>query len=185
MTLDQGQPMTVTFDIHIGSCTHLVKCTYQLWHHRLQWFLKIPLFYLFPKGPNLTLLLNRSRSIWGHYLNKLGSTWAPNDAYQVSRWSAFKFQRRRFLPHMSMVAILGMWPGTFEQTFVLPSQRSFIWNLNLIGQVVSEKKMFKVWLTMTYDNVQRRPIYPISSPVNLRPRWANKHSFDIWGQMKK
>ena len=36
VTLDQGQWMTLTFDIHIGSCTHLDKCIYQLWHHRLQ-----------------------------------------------------------------------------------------------------------------------------------------------------
>ena len=33
---DQGQWMTLTFDIHIGSCTHLDNCIYQLWHHRLQ-----------------------------------------------------------------------------------------------------------------------------------------------------
>ena len=26
--------MTLTFDIHIGSCTHLVNCIYQLWYHR-------------------------------------------------------------------------------------------------------------------------------------------------------
>ena len=36
VTLDQVQWMTLTFDIHIGSCTHLVNCIYQLWHHRLQ-----------------------------------------------------------------------------------------------------------------------------------------------------
>ena len=44
---------------------------------------------------------------------------------------------------MGMAAILVMWPGPFEQTFVPPSHRSSIWNLSLIGQVVSEKKMFK------------------------------------------
>ena len=48
MTLDQGQWMILTFDIHIGPCTHLVNCIYQLWHQRLQQFLKYPLFYLFP-----------------------------------------------------------------------------------------------------------------------------------------
>ena len=49
----------------------------------------------------------------------------------------------RFLPYMGMAAILVMWPGTFEQTFVPPSNRSSIWNLTLIGPVVSDEKMFK------------------------------------------
>ena len=44
---------------------------------------------------------------------------------------------------MAMAAILVMWPGQFEQTFVPPSHRSSIWNLTLIGPVVSEEKMFK------------------------------------------
>ena len=30
MTLDEGQWMTLSFDIHKGSCTHLVDCIYQL-----------------------------------------------------------------------------------------------------------------------------------------------------------
>ena len=33
-----------TFDIHRGSCTHLVICIYQLWYHRLVLFLKNPVF---------------------------------------------------------------------------------------------------------------------------------------------
>ena len=44
---------------------------------------------------------------------------------------------------MGMAAILVMWPGPFEQTFVSPFHRSSIWNLTLIGPVVSEEKMFK------------------------------------------
>ena len=44
---------------------------------------------------------------------------------------------------MAMVAILVMWPGPFEQTFISPSHGGSIWNLILIGQVVSEEKMFK------------------------------------------
>ena len=70
-----------------------------------------------------------------------------------------------FLPYMDMAAILLMWPGPFEQTFVPPSQRSSIWNLTLTGPVVSEQKMFKEcgWW---------RPTYPISSPVSLWLMWA-------------
>ena len=43
---------------------------------------------------------------------------------------------------MGMAAILVIWPGSFEQTFVPPSHGGSIWNLTLIGQAVSEK-MFK------------------------------------------
>ena len=49
----------------------------------------------------------------------------------------------RFLSYMGMVAILVMSPGPFEQTFVPPSHRSYMWNLTLTGPVVSEQKMFK------------------------------------------
>ena len=44
---------------------------------------------------------------------------------------------------MGMAAILVMWLGSFEQTFVTPSHGGSIWNLTLIGQAVSEEKMFK------------------------------------------
>ena len=44
---------------------------------------------------------------------------------------------------MGMAAILVMWPGPFEQTFVPPSQGDSTWNLASIGPVVSEEKMFK------------------------------------------
>ena len=44
---------------------------------------------------------------------------------------------------MGMAAILVMWSGPFEQTFVPPSHGDSIWNLASIGPVVSEEKMFK------------------------------------------
>ena len=44
---------------------------------------------------------------------------------------------------MGMAAILVMWPGPFIQTFVPPSQGGSTYNLALIGQAVSEEKMFK------------------------------------------
>ena len=47
-----------------------------------------------------------------------------------------------FLTYTGMAAILVMWPGPFEQSFVPESHRSSIWNLTLIGPVVSEEKMF-------------------------------------------
>ena len=36
VTLDEGQWMTLIFDIHKDSCTHLVDRIYQIWYHRLQ-----------------------------------------------------------------------------------------------------------------------------------------------------
>ena len=140
--------MTLTSDIHIGSCTDLINCIYQLWHHRLQW--KIHCF---------TFLRYKSirNQIWP--CRKLGHC-QP----RVIIWTNLvvlehpmlhtKFQGQqsfgsreedflRFLPYMGMAATLVMWPGPFEKTFVPPSHKSSTWNLTLIGSVVSEKKMFK------------------------------------------
>ena len=134
--------------------------------HRRQQFLKIHYFTFFPtqkhKGPNLTLPENMSRSTQHHHLNKFGSSRAPDTTYQVSRSSAFWFRRRnflRFLPYMGMAAILVMWPGPFEQTFVPPSHGGSIWNLTLIGQAVSEEKMFKECGWWRTDN---QPAYTTS-----------------------
>ena len=52
---------------------------------------------------------------------------------------------------MAMAAILIMWPGPFEQTFVPPSQGGSTWNVVSIGSVVSEEKMF--------ENVQNTRIH--------------------------
>ena len=131
---------------YIGSCTHLVNCIYQLWHHRLKQFLKYPLFYLFfiqkHTGPNLTLPQNRSRSTQGHHLNKFGSTRAPDAAYQVSRSSVFWFRTRRFFKVFTIY-------GQGGQLGPL-SQWGVIWNLASIGQVVSKEKMFETVDIHTY-----------------------------------
>ena len=44
---------------------------------------------------------------------------------------------------MGVAAILIMWPGPFEQTFLPASKGVYIWNLSLIGHMVSEEKMFE------------------------------------------
>ena len=49
----------------------------------------------------------------------------------------------RFISYMGIAAIMVMWPGPFEQTFVSPSHGDSIWNLSSIGPVVPEEKMFK------------------------------------------
>ena len=73
---------------------------------------------------------------------------------------------------MDMAVILIMWPGPFEQTFVPPSHGGSIWNLTLIGQAVSEEKMFKGCgrRRTTYDDDGRtiEPAYTISSPMSLK-----------------
>ena len=45
---------------------------------------------------------------------------------------------------MGVAAILVMWPGPFEQTFISASKGVFMWNLSSIGPVVSEEKMFEI-----------------------------------------
>ena len=74
---------------------------------------------------------------------------------------------------MGMAAILVMLPGLFEQTFVPLSHGDFIYNLALIGPVVSEENMFKeCGPQTTQTDRRRRPTctYPINSPMNLRLR---------------
>ena len=78
----------------------------------------------------------------------------------------------KVLPYMGMAAIFVMWPGPFEQTFVPPAHGGSIWNLTLIGQAVSEEKMFK-------ESVRRRPTYPISTPMSLELRWAKKRNLKM------
>ena len=48
-----------------------------------------------------------------------------------------------FLLYMGVAAILVMWPGPREQTFVPPPHWGSIWNLTLIGPAVLEKKIFE------------------------------------------
>ena len=44
---------------------------------------------------------------------------------------------------MGMTAILVMWPGPFEQTFIPPSHGGYKWNLASIGLAVSKDKNSK------------------------------------------
>ena len=76
---------------------------------------------------------------------------------------------------MGVAAILVMWPWPFEQTFVPASQGVSIWNLSLIGPVVSEKMFENVDGRTTdgrWTDGRRSHWYTISSPMSLRLRWA-------------
>ena len=44
---------------------------------------------------------------------------------------------------MGMVALLVMWTGPFEQTFILPSNGGLTWNLASIGLTVAKEKKFE------------------------------------------
>ena len=72
----------------------------------------------------------------------------------------------RFLPYMGMPAILVMWSGPFEQTFIPQSHGApyQIW-LWLAKQCLRDRCLKSV------DDGRRRPTYPRSSPVSLWLRW--------------
>ena len=76
----------------------------------------------------------------------------------------------RLLLYMAMAAILVMWPGPFEQTFVPPSHRSSTWNLTWNQWSLRRRCLKSVdddgrrRRTTTTDDGRRRPTYPISSP---------------------
>ena len=48
-----------------------------------------------------------------------------------------------FIPCMGMVAILVIWPGSFEQIFFLPIHECSTWNLASMGLATSQQKMFE------------------------------------------
>ena len=72
---------------------------------------------------------------------------APYATYKATRSLALLVLEKKifegFLPYMGMVAILVRWPRPREQTFVLSSHWGSIWNLDSIGPVVLEKKIFE------------------------------------------
>ena len=88
-----------------------------------------------PKGPNLTLTKNKSRSTWGHHLNKLGSTQSHNAIYQVSRQSTQGFRRRRIVKVFTIYGHCGH-PGqetwtiwtNFQSTTARMLYMKFDWN---------------------------------------------------------
>ena len=99
----------------------------------------------------------------------------------------------RFLPYMGMAAILVMWPGPFEQTYNPPHHRSFIWNLTLIGLVVSEKKMFNPsHVVRDLSRVRQYPPwllftafvnsmwYPRYNPQTTRKQWRTRDRRFHW-----
>ena len=76
----------------------------------------------------------------------------------------------RFLPYIGLEAILVMWPGPFEQTFV-PHPMEAPYEIWLTGQAVFEEKIFKECgrrMTDDDDGWTTEPAYTISSPMSLK-----------------
>ena len=133
-------PWTLTFNIHIGSCTHLVNCN-SFWQiHCFMFFLyKSTRDQIWPcrkigQGQprviiwaNLVVLEHSMlhTKIQGHILFSSGEDGS------------------KFLPYMGMTVILVMLPGPFVKTFVPPSQRGSTWNFASIVPLVSVEKMFE------------------------------------------
>ena len=70
---------------------------------------------------------------------------------------------------MGMAAILVMWPGSFEQTFVPPSIGGSIWKLTDWPRDFWGENVWRVWTTTT--DGRRRPAYPLL-PMSLGLRCA-------------
>ena len=92
-----------------------------------------------------------------------------------------------FLPYMGMAAILVMWPGPFEQTFVPPSQGDSTWKLASIGLVVSEENMFENVDTHTYIHIHTRTTeaYLYYKLIN-EPKGSGELKFNTrfqWGEI--
>ena len=62
---------------------------------------------------------------------------------------------------MGMVAILVMWPGSFEQTFFPQSQQGSTWNLILTGPVVSEENVDGWQMTAVLEKGQQMTLTPV------------------------
>ena len=63
---------------------------------------------------------------------------------------------------MGVAAILVKWPRHGEQTFIPPAYGDFIWNLALIGPVVSEEKTSEGCGRQTNDRWMTEPAYTIA-----------------------
>ena len=85
------------------------------------------------------------------------------------------------LPYMGMAAILVMWPGPREQTFVPPSHGGSTWNLASIGPAVLEKMFENIdrqidiqTTALPYDKLTNEPSAQVS--YNRLPNQYGKRS---------
>ena len=144
-------------------------------NHRLQQFLKNVLFYLFfiQKHKDQTWpcrIIGQGQLmviIWTN-LVVLEHPMLHTNFQGHRSFGSGEEDFLRFLPYIGVAAILVMWPGPFEQTFVPPSHGDSIWNLTLIGQAVSEEMFKECGRLMTTDGRTTETAYTISSPMSLK-----------------
>ena len=162
--------MTLTLGCHKSSCTHLFDYMFQISPQRLQKFLANLSHTKKKKKKKSQYKRIRSQN-WPcrkirfiiHYLNKVGSIRAANAAYQLSRSSAFWFQRfLKFFYHI--------WAWR-------PSWSCDQDHLNKISFPHPIEAPYEIWLWLAQwflrrrclksvvDDGRRRPTYPISSPI--------------------
>ena len=174
MTFDQGQRMTLTFDTHSISLTHLAKCFKQFETQGCNSFKKINNFQFFPYKSLCDQILpwrkmgqGQPRVIIWTTLVGLPYTMLHTKFQGHRSIGSGEEDFLRFLPYMGMAAMLVMWPRPFEQLFFPKGPGGCIWNLVAIGPVVSEEKSFEIvdGRRTTYDGRRtKEPAYTISSP---------------------
>ena len=123
--------MSTETSCHFGHLLQVPKKS--IWSLILYNFFMILYMYIAP-GQGLTTLwgqnfdVNRNILSFRSFVARLKKISLKSDFRSSAFWS-WDEDFLRFLPYMGMAAILVMWPGPFEQTFVPPSPRHFyeIW----------------------------------------------------------
>ena len=132
---DQGHWMSLIFGTHKATCTH--SANFHIIDYNSFW--KIHCFNFFPYK-------RIGDQLWPCHKIWFEQTWIPDAACELSRSSAFGFQRRRFLrllPYMGMAVMFVMWSGPFEHIFIPLSHGGSNWNLASIDLAVYKKKKFE------------------------------------------
>ena len=163
VNLDQGQTMTLTSDTCISSCIHhtkynIIDCnSFQEIHY-------LGVFLYKSIRTKFDLCIKRSKVNRGHHLNKLGSNLSAQCYIPSFNDLGHSVLKKKFLKVFTIhghAGHLGHVTRSEDHLNKLcsPSHRSSIWNLTLIGPVVSEEKTFK---ECGDYNGRRRPTYTIS-----------------------
>ena len=143
VTLDKGHWMTLTLGCHVVmySFIWLYVPTFTSQASTVSRKSKLSIFPYKNKREQIwSSYKNRSWSTEGHHLIKFDSTRVTNAAYQVSRSSAFWFQRWFF---KSCYLIRAWRPSWSCDITIPPSHGDSTWNLASIGLAVSKKKKFE------------------------------------------
>ena len=87
----------------------------------------------------------------GHHLSNLGCTLVSDAICQVLTISSKEVGFFKCFTMYGHGGHLVMWPRSFDQIFVSPSKGGSMWNLILIGPVVSEKMFGRRWRRRTAE----------------------------------